>query len=304
MTGHVLRLLRIALNVADLPLAEAYYRDALGFSIVAEEEVDPRWARLQGEDVRGRATRLRLGGQEVELVECDPPGTKYPADSTAADLWFQHVAIVTNDIEAAYQRLKRHGMTPISEVGPQRLPPSAGKVVAYKFRDPDGHPLELIQFPRGVGDPAWQGASGGPTLGIDHSALSVSDAERSLAIYCRLGLDPRSRQVNSGPEQDRLDGLSNVVVDVIELAPAAERTPHVELLCYRTPRGRPCDPSRHARDIADSRLIVQVENLTDLIRSLASLGSITSPVVELVFGTRAALVRDPDGHAIVLIEYR
>jgi catechol 2,3-dioxygenase-like lactoylglutathione lyase family enzyme len=303
MTGRALRLLRIGLNVADLPRAIAFYRDALGFATVAEEEADPSWARLlAGDGVRARVARLRLGAEELELAAFDPPGARYPPDSTAADIWFQHVAIVTNDMAAARRRLKPHDTTAITQGGPQQLPPAAGAVVAYKFRDPDGHPLELIHFPEGIGDPVWQCASGEPTIGIDHSALSVSDAGSSRAFYASLGLAPRSRQIDTGPEQDRLDGLSNVVVDVIELSPAAARTPHVELLRYHIPRGRPCAPNRGPRDIADSRLIFQVEDLTGLVQALAPAAAVASLVLELASGSRATLVRDPDEHAIVLLE--
>ena len=193
---------------------------------------------------------------------------------TAADLWFQHFAIVTNDMAAAYRRLQRHGATLITHGGPQHLPPAAGAVTAYKFRDPDGHPLELIFFPPGSGDPAWQGVAGG----IDHSALSVCEAERSLAFYGGFGLGVRSRQVNSGAAQDRLDGLANVAVEVIGLSPVALQTPHLELLCYAAPRGRERDPGGRASDIADSRLIFEVD------------------------GPCTAFVRDPDGHASVLLE--
>ena len=303
MTGRALRLLRIGLNVADLPRAQAFYRDALGFVEIAADELDPSWARLlAGDGVRVRSARLRLGAEELELVACDAPGASYPRDSTAADLWFQHFAIVTNDIAAVCRRLEQGGATAITQDGAQRLPPGARAVVAYKFRDPDGHPLELIHFPPGVGDANWQHASPNLTLGIDHSALSIVDAERSLAFYDLLGLELQSRQINSGPEQDRLDGLSRVVVDVMALAPAAAGTPHVELLCYGTPRGRPSHLGREIRDIADSRLIFQVEDLADLIRALASAGAVASAILELPSRSHAAAVRDPDGHAILMLE--
>ena len=303
MTGRRAKLTRIGLNVTDLARAQAYYCAALGFTTSEEEEPDPAWVRLlAGEGARARIVKLRLGGQVLELMAFDPPGAGYPPDSTAADLWFQHFAIATHDMTAAYRRLAQYGATPITHGGPQRLPPGAGSVGAFKFRDPDGHPLELIHFPPGSGDPAWQCASPDPTLGIDHSALSVADAERSLAFYDRLGLDLRSRQINSGPEQDRLDGLCAVSVAVIGLSPAGAPTPHVELLCYHQPRGRRADPSFPASAIADSRLILQVGDLTGLVEVLAAGGATVSPMVALAAGTRAALVRDPDGHAIVLLE--
>ncbi|MEO8714470.1 MAG: VOC family protein, partial [Acetobacteraceae bacterium] len=205
--------------------------------------------------------------------------------STSADLWFQHIAIVTPDIDAAHRRLAGHGVTPITQGGPQRLPPSTGSVTAYKFRDPDGHPLELIHFP----------GSSALATGFDHSALSVADAARSIAFYTgRLGFTLASQGVNTGSEQDRLDGLADVIVDVVALRPAAEATPHVELLAYRTPRGRPASAFPKPSDIAADRLIVQVDDLAAMIDATA--------IVALADATRAALLRDPDGHLIVVME--
>ena len=131
---------------------------------------------------------------------------------------------------AAYRRLQTHNVTPISRHGPQTLP---GGVIAFKFRDPDHHPLELIQFP--TADPVT-------AHGIDHSAISVADADRSIAFYAAaLGLAVTARQVNTGPAQDALDNLDAVTVDVVALSPAI-RSPHLELLAYRAP----CGPARHA----------------------------------------------------------
>ncbi len=48
------------------------------------------------------------------------------------------------------------GWTAISTDGPQRLPPSSGGVAAFKFRDPDGHPLELLAFPDRKWPAHWQ----------------------------------------------------------------------------------------------------------------------------------------------------
>ena len=73
-------------------------------------------------------------------------------------------------------------------------------------------------------------------LGYDHSAISVAEVDRSAAFYGLLGLEQASRQLNSGAEQERLDGLpEGDVVDVVAMRPAAAPTPHVELLAYRTP---------------------------------------------------------------------
>ena len=251
---------RIGLNVADLPAAIAFYETALGFSASAIEQGD---AALLG--VRSvRRALLSRGRQRVELTQCDPPGAAYPDASAANDLWFQHCALATGDIAAAYARLRTAAFTPISRDGPQALP---GGVAAFKFRDPDGHPLELIQFPES--DPATAG-------GIDHSAISVGDVERSIAFYAaELGLTERAWQVNTGPAQDALDGLAKVSVDVVALAPQAA-APHVELLGYRTPQGR-AGPPRLLSDIATTRLVFRAERAAG-----------------------ARVLRDPDGHVSVI----
>jgi catechol 2,3-dioxygenase-like lactoylglutathione lyase family enzyme len=274
-----LRLDRISLNVADLAAATAFYVGAFGFEATPAVDADPRLADLLGARAL-RVVLLRRGRQRLELARFDPQGPLYPADSRSDDLWFQHCALVTDDIAAAYEQLSAFPFTPISRHGPQRLP---GGIVAFKFRDPDGHPLELIQFPRP--DPRTAG-------GIDHSAISVSDAERSIVFYAaQLGLSLQSRQVNRGPAQDALDDLDRVAVDVVALA-AKSSAPHVELLAYRAP---PLHSSRIARPsaIVASRLVFAthgVDNWDD--------------AVTLANGARVCLIHDPDGHALLLEQSR
>ena len=100
-------------------------------------------------------------------------------------------------------------VTDLSTAGRRRLPPANGGVSAFKFRDPDGHPLELIHFPPGQGRAVWQGHGRAALfLGIDHSALCVSDTARSLRLLRRARASrPSSRSFNHGPAQSRLDGL-------------------------------------------------------------------------------------------------
>ena len=76
-----------------------------------------------------------------------------------------------------------------AESGPVTLPKSAGGVTAVKFRDPEGHPLEFLQFPRGA-NPDWKGTG---VMGIDHSAVSVSDVAASRRFYARHGLSEAAR---------------------------------------------------------------------------------------------------------------
>lgn len=177
------------------------------------------------------------------------------ADLTVSSSAFQHIAIVAGDMDAAMRRLARHAPIPISTDGAAvQLPARSGGVIAFKFRDPDGHALELIGLPPGTGNPKWQRmAARGPTLGIDHSAIGVISVERSLAFYVGLlGFRESARQLNHGEAQARLDGVDAPEVEVVSLSPDAAETPHVELLCYRAPAPRSrAGVSPLARDLAD-----------------------------------------------------
>ena len=272
-TAH--RLDRIGLNVRDLDAATAFYVEALGFTAATPRDADPAMARLLGAQTM-QVARMGRGRQVMELAATDPPGAPYPPDSHSNDAWFQHCALVTDDIAADHARLARHAFTPISRHGPQKLP---GGIVAFKFRDPDGHPLELIQFP----SPDRRTAGG-----IDHSAIVVSDVDRTIGFYtARLGLAVQARKVNAGPAQAALDDLDGPTVDVVALAPA-EPAPHVELLGYRTPRGRTPRPL-HLHDIAAARLVFATASPLP--------GAATTVLSD---GTIVTLLRDPDGHVLLL----
>lgn len=265
------RLLRIELTVSDLPRAQRFYASALGFEPVSEGELAPQLAALLGAR-RVREVVLRRHGQELALHAFDPAGAPYPGHATACDQSFQHFAMPVADIGAAVARLC---VTPISRGGPQRLPERSGGATAFKFRDPDGHPLELIQFPHPR------------ESGIDHSAIVVSDAASSIAFYREtLGLRLAAQQLNTGPEQDRLDGLDGVSVEVVALQPQTP-SPHLELLAYRSPPVRRM-PIAAPADIAATRLVFEVSGALD--------GAVTLPD-----GRRVALTNDPDGHRLVLV---
>jgi len=252
-----MRILRVSRVVADLAQAEAFYRDALGFRVKDRFDME---------------TILHLGDEEVALFRPAAPGRPYPADSRSDDLWFQHLAIVVADMDAAYTQLSQNaGWRPISKGGPQLLPPENGSVRAFKFRDPDGHPLELIRFPAGQGRPVWhERRSATPFLGIDHSALAVSSTARSAAFYETFGFKVIARSLNHGPTQEQLDAVANARVAVTGLR-SSETGMGLELLAYDPP-GRPATSA--ANDI-----------VSDWV-------TLAGPAGE---------VRDPDGHRLVLM---
>ncbi|TAM11152.1 MAG: glyoxalase [Nevskiaceae bacterium] len=291
MTQHAQTLLWVERNTRDLSRAAAFYHDALGFRI--EAALPAPWLRAPAFPATPtRCAMLALGAQRIVLAEF-PHAAAYPADTRCCDRAFQHCAIVVSDMAAAHRRALQHGATAITAGGPQRLPPAAGAVTAWKFRDPDGHPLELLAFPAGGGAPQWHTANGF-TLGIDHSAISVGNVAHSVAFYEKLGLQVGPRSVNHGPGQQRLDALENVEVDVVALQPAAA-TPHVELLGYRQPHGGAAPPQAFTAIAAD-RLILRVDSIA------AALAALDPAYIVHRSGAGHALLHDPDGHVVVLTE--
>jgi catechol 2,3-dioxygenase-like lactoylglutathione lyase family enzyme len=259
---------RITRVVADLARAEAFYTGALGCHTIARAPIDA--APLNAGP--GTELTLRLGAQTIALVRFDSPGRPYPEASRAEDLWFQHLAIVVADMDAAYAHLAPHPWwRPITDGPPVQLPPANGSVRAFKFRDPDGHPLELIWFPAG-----WRGRSGALFLGIDHSALAVSSTGRAIYFYRRLGLRVSARSLNHGPAQARLDGLPGARLRVIGLRPDDPDSAGLELLGYRPP-GRLFPP----------------HPVSDLVTDWVTLATPAA-------GPTPRAVRDPDGHLLLL----
>jgi catechol 2,3-dioxygenase-like lactoylglutathione lyase family enzyme len=297
----VQRLSRITLNCADPHRLADFYQAAFGFERTGERSITaPAFATLMGiPGAKARVITLQIGGQDVELAGIHPLGRNYPPDVPGQSPLFQHFAIVVSDMAAAYGRLSAHGeCAAISTDGPQLLPASSGGVTAYKFRDPEGHPLELIAFPRDAIPAAWQKTATTGCLGIDHSAISVADTQRSVRFYERLGLRRTGGSLNHGPEQDQLDGMAGAIVEVTALAPRRFATPHVELLCYRDHAGRETAPPG-TNDVAATRLVLAVENNATLeALCVQNPDAVLSGPVRFEDGAWRALLRDPDGHLL------
>ncbi|WP_267356421.1 MULTISPECIES: VOC family protein [unclassified Methylobacterium] len=284
-------------TVADLAATEAFYRDALGFARVAPPEPVPvAQAEAMGLTDHGPTQlRMRLGAQSVTFLTVDPPGAPYPADAAATDPFFQHFAIPVRNMDAAMAQLAQVGPTPISRDGAQRLPASSGDVAAYKFRDPDGHPLELIEFPDGPPAARWRDAPG-LFLGIDHSAITITDLDAALAFLTGpLGLTVAQRGLNQGPEQARLDGVDDPKVDVIALEPP-EPAPHVELLHYRAPATQRQNLYGPA-DRAATHTVFSTADQKGLVRRLGEAG--LSPRASA--DGAAIYCAGPDGHGFLFL---
>ena len=307
-TGPAAVIDRVTLVVSDLDRAEDDYVRTFGCHVEHRGDIDPALVRvLCIRRARGRRSLLRLGRERIELLEfTETAGRPYPLGSTSTDLWFQHVAIVVTDMRRAYLRvMANRRFRPISRQGPVRLPGESGGVTAFKFRDQDGHPLELLAFPAGdVPEPWRTGHGNGSFVGVDHTAIAVSDSARSARFFGSVfGFSTAGRTENRGPEQADLDDVDDVHVSVTRLAPDLP-APRMELLDYHVGPRLPIPPDTASSDIVATHSVVRVASLDATAAALARCGTSLArdDLMILAGGIRAALVSGPDGHRFLAEE--
>ncbi|MEP7011071.1 MAG: VOC family protein [Acidobacteriota bacterium] len=307
----------VGFTVSDLDAEVAFFTGTLGFEKLSEHEVwgEP-YEQFEGVfGLRERVARLKLGTEQVELTEyLTPRGRPIPVDAKSNDRWFQHLALVVSDMDAAYTKLRAAKVRHVS-TGPQTLPdwnPNAGGIRAFYFQDPDGHNLEAIWYPAGKGNTRWQEHSSDKLfLGIDHTAIVVSDTDASLAFYRDLlGLTVAGASDNYGMEQEHLNQVFGAHLRITALKGSSG--PGIEFLEYLTPQGgRPAPSDLAANDLAHWQTTLSVEEpkaldgLATRLREghvpFVSPGIVTLPEAELAFH-RGFQVLDPDGHAFEIVE--
>lgn len=299
--------LGVSIVVSDLDAAIAWYGDALTFRPLTQTEAaGPEHERAEGQfGLRTRTATLALGEERIELREfLAPQGRPIPPDSRSNDAWFQHIAIVVSDIDSAYRRLRLHRVRHASS-GPQTLPawnPDAGGISAFYFKDPDGHVIEVIDFPEGKGDPRWQTAkqSGSLFLGIDHTAIVVRDTARSLQFYEHtLGMRIAGTAENYGAEQEHLNNVFGARLRITALR--APKGPGVELLEYLAPGdGKPYPADSVAADLWSWQTILASPAAALTPVNAPSIDWISPGLIILPDGLAVTTVRDPDGHRVQL----
>jgi catechol 2,3-dioxygenase-like lactoylglutathione lyase family enzyme len=303
----------VGMTVTDMDRAIAFYSQVLSFRKVSDVEVlGTEYEHLQGLfGVRLRVVKMQLGSELIELTEyLTPKGKPFPIDSRSNDRWFQHIAIVTNDMDKAYQRLRalkvQHAST-----APQTIPASnkaAAGIRAFYFRDPDGHYLETIYFPPGKGNPKWQQPTNQLFLGIDHTAIVVSNTDNSLKFYRNLlGLKVAGESMNYGIEQEHLNNVQGAQLRITGLRSPVG--PGIEFLDYLEPKdGRSLPSDARPNDVLHWQTTLVIKNAAAVAQKLrlnqalfVSPDVIAIPKETLGF-KKGFLVRDPDGHTMRLIE--
>ena len=147
---------------------------------LGESEIDP--------------TRLHEPtGRMIDLIQWFDPENLQPAYSKLNALGFAKVVLGTDDLMADLKRMASSGYEPIGPVATE----STGAQFAV-LKDPAGTFVELRQNRTR----AHALTNGSYVTHIDHLNINVSDLERSVSFYQRLGFESEdgSRRVSSEAE--------------------------------------------------------------------------------------------------------
>lgn len=136
-----------------------------------------------------------------------------------------------------------------------------------------------------------------------HTALSVSDLDRSIRFYCDLlgmRLDWRIDD-RKGEALEKVVGLKNVNVSYAMLSGWGGR---LELFQYHTPVGQPYPPDKPVSDKGITHFAFQVEEIEALYEKLLGRGvRFNTPPQVIREGVKATYLHDPDGIILELIQY-
>ena len=313
LTAQVKQVATIGITVSNMDKSVTFYTEVLGFKKISDTELyGEQYEQLQGIfGLRMRVVRMQLGDEQIELTDyITSGGRSVPENAMSNDLMFQHIAIVVNDMNKAYAALRKHMVMHVS-TGPQTIPASniaAAGVKAFYFHDPDMHNLELIYFPKGKGQPKWQIIKGKLFMGIDHTAIAVSNTDNSLKFYeGLLGIMRKGDSWNMGMEQAHLNFVEGASLHITGLR--APNGPGIEFLEYLKPGpGKPYPADTRTDDLWywQTRLVVDDANLLYTKLQAAGYTFISKGIVSLQTKAHkrfnAFIVRDADGHAMLVTD--
>ncbi|TAK31109.1 MAG: hypothetical protein EPO21_18200 [Chloroflexota bacterium] len=277
-------------NVSDFERSLAFYRDALGFTVLWDLQFGgQRLSTITGlEKPHTRAALLDAGNQHIELFCYDaPPSVNHVA--RPCDVAITHMAIIVPDLQKTYAELSAQGTQ--FNCPPQLVKgtPEEPNYATYG-KAPEGIVLEMMQVP-GFGSQ------------IHHNALNVTDFERSLSFYRdALGLVVRWDRDQSGEMLSRITGLEDPHARQALLSVGDQ---HIELFQYHSPTpvnhvARPCD-------VAITHIGLLVDDIQAAYAELSAKGMQFNCPPQLVRGgpqdgLQATYGHDPDGIILELMQ--
>lgn len=304
---HITEVNKIALTVSNLQDALQFYTKVLPFILEGTEEFyGTEYESLLGKfGIRYKVAHLSLGNEKVDLIDyLTPGGRSYSETQKSNDLSFQHIAIVVSDMDKAFALLSQNNVQYVS-TAPQTIPISnaaAAGIRAFYFHDNDHHTLELIYFPKGKGNPKWQQTNGQLFLGIDHTAICISDTDIAAQFWNNvLDLKKKGESHNTGTEQAHLNNVAGAELHIT--GNAADKGPGVEFLQYLVPGvGQPCPSDTQCDDLWNWLTVLYCDNAEQLHHTLAQNNKYATGALVSIHERNQFITRDSDGHAIWIIQ--
>ena len=137
----------VTVRVSDMTRALAFYRDGLGLREIFDVRLDGAGldAVTGTPGSRGRMVGLVVPGAGKVCIELlgfeHPPSEPAPRGRFTG---YSNVSLSVDDLDAAYAACVARGLRPLQR------PVEVGGVKMFFLADPDGTPIELIEFPRGA----------------------------------------------------------------------------------------------------------------------------------------------------------
>lgn len=308
---------RIAtLGVSDLERSIAFYRDALGWRLVARGEVDPalapllraepghhgRWAVMAADD---------SGLGRIRLLAFDPPGERLWTEANRyAGSGYYALNFRCRDARASMARIVAAGGYAAHE--PSYWEVSEQVAVRDSISDdPDGIRLDLFSYERG-GD--LRGPLRTEVSVLQTVAIATRDVARSRRFYEGLGFRELFDRVLDFPELQQLLGADRPVkIHNVNLMKDGTIVPgRVEMFAYlgideipETPLG----PEAHPPRLGILSIGVESDGLEADLATLAALGA--RPIARATVSdwpgygvAEVAVVAGPDGEAIEVVAGR
>jgi catechol 2,3-dioxygenase-like lactoylglutathione lyase family enzyme len=315
VTGQIQSVEKVTITVSDADKVKSFYVDAFGAkeiktTVYKNNELGQLF-NIGDATTQVKTVLLQIGDEYVELQSFKGKNIRLssiPEDSKSNDLWFQHIAIVVPNMQRAFEAIHQKMAVYVS-TAPQTLPaylPAAAGISAFYFRDPDGHNLEVINFPKGKGNPKWQADTTLTFAGIDHTAIGVSNTDAQYRFYKDiLGMNIGGHSENYGTEQEHLNQVFGARLWITGMQ--APKGFGIEFLQYLAPPGgRKYPANSHIYDLWHWHTTVKVNNIEEVFKKCreAKLTLISKGLVLLNYKdisySKAFMIRDADGHAVLV----
>jgi catechol 2,3-dioxygenase-like lactoylglutathione lyase family enzyme len=292
-------------TVADLDRSVAFYRDAVGLSLVPEPGLVggplQMGAALGAPGATMRAATLLIPGADVRLTLVQFSGiTASPIRQRLQDPGSVKLVVRVRDMDAAFaqvrnriERVYTDGGVPIKPEGP------AAVNRAVIMRDPDGYPLEfaLQDTPPISSDvPAGSNIVGG------WATFIVSDVAASLEFYRTvLNFQPVSAPRPLTSAALTLQGTPTATGSM-----SAGHTPPGGAFTWRMYDFRNVDRARvisRLQDPGATAVSFWVDDVAAILARLKAAGGVSAELGPMQFGGRTrAFVRDPNALLLELVE--